>query len=124
MESTMHRMFVYGTLMRGEPNHRLLAAARFLGAAKTAPGYRLFDLGACPAMTTGDQAVDGELFEVDAETLARIDRLEGHPTYYVRLAILLEDGRRAHAYLMPEIEFGRHPVIPGGAWRTRSRRAR
>ena len=52
-----HLVFVYGTLMRDEINHRLLATARFVAEAHTEPCFELFDLGHFPAMSTGGQTV-------------------------------------------------------------------
>ena len=46
-------LFVYGTLRRGEPNHRELGEARFLGRARTAPVYELVDLGSFPGLLEG-----------------------------------------------------------------------
>lgn len=74
------RLFVYGTLKRGGENHALLAAQKYLGAARTEPGYTLYSLGSYPGLIAlpGDQAgVEGELWHVDPVCLARLDDLEG-----------------------------------------------
>ena len=92
-----HRLFVYGTLRAGQIAHGMLAGARFLGR-RAAPGYRLVDLGDYPAIVPGEGSVPGELYEVDDETLAAIDRYEEHPTLFVRFAIVLDDGTTALAY--------------------------
>lgn len=90
-------LFVYGTLRRGGPNHERLARARFVGAATTAERYALFVdgipfLAASPAV----HRVRGEVYAVDAETLAELDRLEGHPRWYERrpVAVVLDDAAR------------------------------
>jgi len=73
-------VFVYGTLKRGGTNHAYLARQRFLGKARTAPGFALFSLGDYPGMVhmPGDTAgVTGELWMVDDTCLAELDRLEG-----------------------------------------------
>jgi gamma-glutamylaminecyclotransferase len=95
------RVFVYGTLLAGEGNHALLQTARFIGAARTPPGFGLYDLGAFPGLVRGGQAaVVGEVYEVDAPTLAALDDLEDHPTFYQRTIIVLEDGSVAATYLL------------------------
>ena len=75
-------LFVNGTLMRGEPLHRNLAGAKFLGSAKTAARYRLFSVhDVHPAMvrqTSGlGVAVKGELYRLSMKQLAAT--LEGEP---------------------------------------------
>jgi RimJ/RimL family protein N-acetyltransferase/gamma-glutamylcyclotransferase (GGCT)/AIG2-like uncharacterized protein YtfP len=89
----VRRVFVYGTLRAGEKNHPVLGASRCLGEARTAPIYSLWDVGNYPALVPGGTtAVCGEIYEVDADALARLDVLEGHPTLFRREAIALEDG--------------------------------
>ncbi|MDI1319207.1 MAG: gamma-glutamylcyclotransferase, partial [bacterium] len=73
-------VFVYGTLKRGGSNHAFLARQRFLGEARTAPGFTLYSLGDYPGMVRapGDTAgVTGELWVVDDTCLAELDQLEG-----------------------------------------------
>lgn len=111
-------VFVYGTLLRGEANHRLLATATFVGAAHTPPQFRMVSLGAFPGILAGGRtAIAGEVYAVDAQTLAALDRLEGHPRFYRRTEIALEDGTRAHAYVLPAEGYAGHPGIEVGDWR-------
>ena len=94
-------LFVYGTLKRGERNHRLLADQRFVRSAATAPGFRLYDLGPYPAMVPDADAgpVQGELFSVSECTTAELDDVEGVPDLFDRRRVELDDGTSAWAYL-------------------------
>jgi gamma-glutamylcyclotransferase (GGCT)/AIG2-like uncharacterized protein YtfP len=74
------RVFVYGTLKRGGSNHHHLNGQKFLGEARTAPGFRLYDLGGFPGMIArrdDREGVFGEVWAVAADALARLDELEG-----------------------------------------------
>jgi gamma-glutamylaminecyclotransferase len=118
----VERLFVYGTLKRGCAHHDLLAGARFAGAARTAPGFVLVDLGAYPGMVRGGAAaVAGELFEVDRELLARLDRFEGHPHLFRRARVPLAGGPAAFAYLLDRRHADGRSAIPaaGGVARWR-----
>jgi gamma-glutamylaminecyclotransferase len=112
------RIFVYGTLLAGESNHRYLEHARFVGEVRTEPAFRLYDLGPFPGLVAvGDHAILGEVYDVDEPTLAMLDRLEGHPRFYVRRSIVLESGEAVQTYLlMPHQVVGR-PIITSGSWR-------
>jgi len=118
------RIFVYGTLRRGGRNHRLLETATYVRRATTVPGFTMFDLGGCPAVDRGGRdAIVGELYDVDAHTLARLDRLEGHPTLYCRAPVELDDGSFAMIYIYKmatrqRVE-QRHEVVASGDWMQR-----
>ncbi len=119
------RVFVYGTLLAGEPNHRWLSCARYVAEGRTQAVFELRDLGAFPGLVSGgDHAVPGEVYEVDAETLAALDRLEGHPHFYRRTPITLADGAWVQAYVLaPEHALG-HALIESGSWRAHQRERR
>ena len=69
-------------LGRGGCNHGRLADQTFLGPARTAPGFTLYDLGGFPGMYphSGYSAgVVGELWSVGDDALAGLDVFEGVP---------------------------------------------
>lgn len=114
------RLFVYGSLMKGYSNHRVLDGARFIGRSKTMQGFRMHSLefypGVCHDADSGSQ-VHGEIYEVDADVLTRVDRLEGHPRFYRRTLIQLEDGTTAETYLLRDDQVENLPVVATGDWR-------
>ena len=87
-------VFVYGTLMRGDCRHHVIASERFRGSAKTKPFYRLFHLGSYPGLVKmGDTgaAVEGELYSVSERCLKTLDEIEGvDDELYKRAIIELE----------------------------------
>ena len=73
-------VFVYGSLKRGGSNQHYLAGQKFIGVARTTPGFRLFDLGQYPGMIpfAGDRdGVSGEVWSVEVDCLDHLDVLEG-----------------------------------------------
>ncbi len=54
-----------------------------------------------PVMIRSENAgrVTGELYKVTPATMKRLDSLEGHPDFYTRQQIRLDDGSTAQAYL-------------------------
>lgn len=117
-----YRVFVYGTLLRGEPNHDLLARAKWVGIVRTRAEFDLFDLGRFPAMVAhGQTAISGEVYDTDEASLRRLDRLEGHPHFYTRTTIQLEDGQQAEAYVLREDQVQGAQRIVSGDWRVRGR---
>lgn len=114
------RVFVYGTLLTGERNHRLLQNAKLVAMGRTKPAFELRDLGLFPALVRGgDHAVVGEVYEVDMATLAALDLLEGHPRFYRRTRIVLDDGAVVQTYLLTPQQVEGRPVIVSGNWRSR-----
>jgi gamma-glutamylcyclotransferase (GGCT)/AIG2-like uncharacterized protein YtfP len=86
-------LFVYGTLKRGHMNNHFLASQTFLGEAETLPRYRLYGLGWHPGMVedANGLAVKGELWSVDADSLAKMDEYEGHPNQFIRKLVEIRD---------------------------------
>ena len=115
-------VFVYGTLKRGCSNHHFLAGQKFVGEARTAPGFRLFDLGSHPGMVVradDQQGVTGEIWEIDAPCLKRLDALEGiaEDMYRRKVVPLLPPfaDRGIEGYVYPHDVKGRREV--GATWR-------
>lgn len=120
-----HLLFVYGTLKRGQPNHHFLAGALFLGEDQTRPEFTMYDLGAFPGVVAGgSSSISGELYELDDSTLARVDRLEGHPSFYERTSNILVSGRTCWIYLLADHQwqvrrtrsFGNRRRAPEASW--------
>jgi gamma-glutamylcyclotransferase (GGCT)/AIG2-like uncharacterized protein YtfP len=111
-----HRVFVYGTLLRGEVNHYLLDGAAYLGPHRTEPCFSLHNLGAYPGLAHGGHtAVSGEVYELGDAGLSRLDRLEDHPRLYDRVTIPTYYGR-AWIYLYRG-SLRDKPLISSGDWR-------
>lgn len=92
----MHKVFVYGTLKEGCGNHGLLINSEQLSMDVNVTG-RLYSLGGFPGIKPAQHdavrfrkagsVVRGELYSVNDETLASLDRLEGHPRMYRRIIV-------------------------------------
>jgi gamma-glutamylcyclotransferase (GGCT)/AIG2-like uncharacterized protein YtfP len=114
-------VFVYGTLMKGELHHTSIQHARFVRAAETPAAYELVQIDYYPAMLRGGSSrIVGELYEVDDETLKRLDELEEVPHYYERCTIELADGSEALTYVMPRDRVKGGSPIPSGYFRMRT----
>ncbi len=99
------RLFVYGSLRKGKPNHRLLVKsplgeATYKGLYKTVSRYYMVGLksGAYPYVMdipphTSMKPIEivGEVYEVDEECLRVIDQLEGHPEHYRRITVSVRE---------------------------------
>ena len=122
-------LFVYGTLIRGEPNFDVLTGGRELECALPATMTgRMVDLGCYPAVVReGRGQVHGEFVRVRdlAGTLCRLDQLEGFHGYdanslYHRVTVRVDIGgsqsRDAWTYVLAD-SGGDHPVVASGNWR-------
>ena len=101
------KVFVYGTLKRGNSVRgldRWGSSAEFVGPATTTDNnYSLWSLGAFPAVSSGKVHISGEVWLVDNETLAELDRIEGHPNFYKRIEVSTTQGK-AWMYYIPDID--------------------
>ena len=113
-------LFVYGTLMQGEPEHGRLAQARAVGPATTEAAFDLVDLGVEPALVAGGStAVAGEVYAMPPAVLASIDVFHGHPLRFRRGAIRLADGRVVEAYQLAADQTRGRRRIRSGDWKGR-----
>ncbi|AET69536.1 hypothetical protein Desor_4097 [Desulfosporosinus orientis DSM 765] len=89
----MDKVFVYGTLMKGRKYHRqYLSQSTFLGKAEVRD-FAMYAVSSYPGIVPEiGEKVKGEVYEVDKETLTRVDLLEDAGSLYVRktVDVLLE----------------------------------
>ena len=125
MNNERKLVFVYGSLLSGGNgskegalgNHRVIEDAKFLGEHATEPEYTLLNLGAFPGVTeNGTTKIRGEVYEITDAIFARLDRLEGYPSFYGRKKIATEFGK-AWIYLLPDSGYLNHTVVEDGNWR-------
>lgn len=110
-------IFVYGTLMRGMPEHNRLGSAEFQGIARTESAFTLYDTGQWPAgVYDGCSAISGELYKIHRTKLAKLDVFEGHPHLFRRQTIKLASGGTAIAWIYVAKISATWAVIASGRW--------
>ena len=80
------KVFVYGTLMKGETNHDFLQNATFLDKT-VIEGYDMYNVGWYPAIIDGEGLAIGEVYSVPVEDMASIDSLEGEGSLYEKRCV-------------------------------------
>ncbi len=77
--SMANLLFVYGTLKRGLCRHSFLADSQFKGLGKSTGSYRMVSVGDYPGLIhePNGRPISGEVYQVDDETLRRLDIVEG-----------------------------------------------
>ena len=115
-----HLVFVYGTLRRGGaramsirfPNSKFIADAKVSGS--------LYDLGAFPGvlLNESNSLVTGEVYEVDDETLNKLDDIEGSSNYWRKqVEISVGNHRKICWVYEPNPEFySNRTLITSGDW--------
>ena len=119
-------VFVYGTLKKGQCRGGTMEAGKFIGPGKSQTGdLVLLTCGPYPAIAkptaltfeTKPMVVEGEVYEVDALLLKRLDAIEGYPYLYTREEITLQDGTKAISYFISQTKkFTAKAVIESGVW--------
>lgn len=111
----MHLVFVYGTLKRGQLNHKLLYPIQpIFGVAQ---GFDIHAGPQFPFAIKGQGRIKGEVYEVDDKTLALLDKLEGVPTLYQRVkakVITYKGDLECWIYVSDLAK--QHPIIASGEW--------
>lgn len=91
------KVFVYGTLMKGENNHHFLENSKCLGIAAI-EGYEMYNIGWYPAIIPREGTIPGELYEVHESDMRNIDMLEGEGSLYIRKCKETTDKSLAYIY--------------------------
>lgn len=85
-------VFVYGTLMRGERAHHMLAGSEF-GGCWQLKDYAMYHLGSYPGIQPCEgETVYGELYFVSSDMIARMDEYEVEGDLYRRVTVSLSRG--------------------------------
>jgi gamma-glutamylcyclotransferase (GGCT)/AIG2-like uncharacterized protein YtfP len=103
------------------PNHEVMYGCEFEGVARTQSLFSMLDLGAYPALIAGDNAIRGELYQVNDNALRRLDGFERVPELYRRSQTSMDNGTRAWLYLLnvdafEPVTLKERPVVPDGDW--------
>jgi len=87
------KIFVYGSLMKGFPNHHHLYDSKLIVKTITREKYHMFSLGAFPAVVESIDTghIFGEVYEVNDNVLATLDLIESNGSFYERKEISLVD---------------------------------
>jgi gamma-glutamylcyclotransferase (GGCT)/AIG2-like uncharacterized protein YtfP len=113
------RVFVYGTLKSGRTNHEVLAGNTQVGRATIKGTFDFVNLGWYPAVIEHDKAAEreigGEVWEIDQDTLATLDMIEGHPSFYERRKVRTSLGFNAWCYFLTP-DFGDRPHVTTLFW--------
>ena len=106
------KVFVYGTLKKGFGNNSLMesAEAKFICETTTKKEYYLVSYGIPYVVKETKEyprsirkmkgKIKGELYEIPEKNIGIIDDLEGHPNWYRRELVELENGEKAYLYFM------------------------
>jgi len=103
-------LFVYGSMRKGQPNHRLLdePGVQFIGYFTTLDPMYMIGLKSksFPYVVTEQihedlkpTPITGELYEITPAVLEKLDALEGHPTYYIRRPVVVFNEKEAKTRL-------------------------
>lgn len=94
MASKLSRVFVYGTLKNGQPNHYWLTnptngLAEFLTKGKTKNQFPLvigtqYNVPFLLMSPGNGRNINGEIYEIDEKMLEKLDVLEDYPRLYDR----------------------------------------
>ena len=99
-----YKIFVYGTLKNGEGNNDILNGSKYLGK-DVLEGYSLYDMpyGFPFAIKDDKGVIEGDVFEVDYNTLQRVNMLEGYyddgyRNHYERESVVSQNGHECYIY--------------------------
>ena len=119
----MNKVFVYGTLKRGNSNSVMLHNQTYLGDGSTKQKYVMYDAG-IPFVVEDDLSYEGdtptlirgELWLVTNQVVKELDALEGHPYAYRRttVSLVMDDATEDSAFMYLFTTLPRGEYVPSG----------
>ena len=93
-------VFVYGSLKRGFPNHRLIERSKFICNTQTSECYAMLDLHDFPGVVKERKIsnIKGEVYDLEDTAVKRLDEFEGN--WYSRESVDLDAGFSADMYFL------------------------
>jgi gamma-glutamylaminecyclotransferase len=120
-----YKVFVYGTLLKGEGNHYLMEhdTVEFIGIDKIS-GFKMINLRYFPAciISKNDSIVIGEVYDFSKYPglLKVLDNLEGYPLFYNRVEMKTLKGHMVWVYFIDNNRnLSSYKQIKTGDWRRR-----
>ena len=118
----MKHIFICGSALRGQPDHQNLQGAKFLGAAKTLPKYRLHSVkdGWHPGIyqvESNGMSIPGEVYEMTESQYEYL--LANEPPHMYPATVYLENSSEAIAMLYPQELIEQHgweDISEFGGW--------
>ena len=112
----MNRVFVYGTLKKGQRNSKFMHGAEFLGNFTTHSIYSMYEFEDYPAVCLhGRHAIEGEVYHVNDRQFRMLDDLEWYPHFYQRIEIPTSFGEAWMYIVKFELCHGQKQI--SGNWR-------
>jgi len=115
------RFFICGSALRGQPDHKNLGDAKFLGEVRTAPRYRLHSVRdqhpGIYEVDSGGVSIAGELYEFTPEQYKHL--MANEPPDLYEAPIVLNDGSTVSAMVYPRaliVERGFEDISEYGSW--------
>ena len=105
IESDIKHVFICGSALKGQPDHKNLQSAKFIKTTQTLPQYRLHaaDNGWQPAIYATDTNgvnIPGEIYEMTTEQYDYL--LKNEPPHMYPETVNLEGNETAIAMLYPQ----------------------
>lgn len=119
---TTRRVFICGSALRGQPDHKNLGNAQFIRAASTQPLYRLHSVQnswhpGIYQVAEGGISIPGEVYEMTLEEFNHL--AENEPPHMYPGDVIAEDGEVLTAFLYPRElveQYGWLDISDYGGW--------
>lgn len=123
---TLYTVICYGTLRQACSNHHIIQGSTFLGTGKLIKPATMYSNRSFPILSftpTSSHSIVVEVYQVDTNTLKRLDQLEGYPQWYARSEeeVHLENGEKIIGWVYHQA-FEKHRlqlIVESGDWASR-----